>query len=95
MTRLKTLDRTQVYAAIDAERLHQLLKFGPEKEQSLPGYLLILEAELAEAKHAWIKGGEGRQSALHEVLQIAAVAVAALEAYGTEGCPRSTNDWPR
>jgi len=94
MTRLKTLEREAVFAEINREREHQIAKYGQEKEQSLPGWLIILENELAEAKYAWTKGGVGRDSAMHEVLQIAATAVAALEAYGCVGCPRATNDMP-
>jgi hypothetical protein len=87
------VDRADIYAAIDAERAHQAAKYGPRKEQSLPGFLLILRKELEEAELAWQKGGEGRNSAMAEVLQVAAVAVAALEKYGLTGCPRASDDY--
>jgi hypothetical protein len=48
----------------------------------LPGFLLSLESELAEAKHGCIKNLEGRDSPLSEVVQIAVVALACLAPYG-------------
>ncbi len=41
--------------AVHRELSHQRQKWGKDKPQSLPGFLLILESELAEAKHGWIK----------------------------------------
>lgn len=81
----------EVFVAIRKERQYQMVKFEGQ-EQSLPGFLIILENELEEAKKAWTKGGAGRQSAMQEVLQVATVAVAAMELYGTTGCPVSTYD---
>lgn len=78
--------------AIAAEIEHQRQKWGREKPQSLPGFLLVLESELAEAKHGWIKNLNGRNSPLAEVVQIAAVAIACLSRYGTNGSAGATND---
>lgn len=78
--------------AIYRELEHQRQKWGPDKPQSLPGFLLILESELAEAKIGWMKNREGRDSPLAEVMQIAAVALTCLSRYGTEGSARATND---
>jgi hypothetical protein len=79
----------QVLTAIVAERAHQDEKWGPlsTKQQSIAGYLLVLEKELDEAKSGWIMNAEGRDSALAEVLQIAAVAVACLQQHGLNGNP--------
>lgn len=52
----------------------------------LAAWLLIIEAELAEAKKAAIHGGfqtvKGRDSIRAEIVQIAAVCVAALQQHG-------------
>lgn len=88
-------ERADVYRAIDEERAHQAGKYGAGRSLSLPGFLLVIELELAEAKLAVVKGGEGRNSAMAEVLQIAATAVAALEKYGVMGCPVATDDFVR
>jgi hypothetical protein len=79
--------REFVFAAIDKERQYQENKWGTIKErgQSIPGYLLILRKELEEAELGWIKNKTGRDSALAEIVQIAAVAVACLEEHGFTG----------
>lgn len=79
----------EVIIAIKEERRKQDAKWGSlaEKKQSVAGYLLVLENELNEAKQGWMKNVGGRHSSLSEILQIAAVAVAALEQYGDEGNP--------
>lgn len=85
----------EIIAAIQAERDHQRSKYGADKQQSLPGYLLIIERELAEAKEGWAKGiDNGRHSPMAEIVQIAATCIAAIETYGTEGNAVSTNDIP-
>lgn len=83
------LDRSHVFNAINQERDHQDATWGSldEKKQSVAGYLTILEAELAEAKAGWMKNREGKHSALAEIKQIAATAVACLEQHGLEGNP--------
>lgn len=74
----------QVYNAIDKERIYQDGKWGPieEKGHSLAEWVLIAEAELAEAKQAVIKGGSGRNSVRSEIIQTMAVLRAALEQHG-------------
>ena len=79
-------------AAIEAELSHQANKYGAAKEQSLPGFLLIMRKELDEAIEGWIRPKEGRDSCLHEVVQVVATGVAALNHYGVKGCARSTWD---
>jgi hypothetical protein len=71
---------------------HQRQKWGKDKSQSLPGFLLILECEVSEAKHGRMKNLEGRNSPLSKVVQIAAVALACLARYGTKGSAVATND---
>jgi len=85
--------RKEVYEAIDAERQYQMEKFG-DKPQSLPGFIAILRSELNEAEVGWIKNKTGRNSPLAEIIQIAAVAVACAEKYGTRGNTFNTDDIP-
>lgn len=86
--------REQVYNAINEERYHQELKYGKDREQSLAGFLLIMESELNEAKLGWIKNSFGRSATLNEIVQLAAVCVACLEKYGLTGSAASTDDIP-
>lgn len=86
--------REVIYRAIDGERQHQIDKYGADKQQSIPGFLLIIENELNEAKLGWTKNLTGRHSVMHEILQIAATAVAAMEKYGTSGSAKATDDIP-
>jgi hypothetical protein len=86
--------REAIYDAIDEERAYQIEKFGADKENSIPGFLIILENELNEAKAGWTKNLTGRHSAMHEIRQIAATCVAAMEIYGTTGSAIATNDIP-
>lgn len=69
--------RKLVYAAIDRERDYQDRKWG-DKPHTIGEWLLIMEAELDEAKAAWSKG-VGDDDAKRELLQVIAVGVAALE----------------
>lgn len=83
----------EVLSAILEELQHQDYKWGANKQQSYAGYLLVIESELAEAKAGWMKSiQEGRHSTLAELVQVAATAIRALNAYGTEGCPVALND---
>ena len=77
----------EVAAIVKKERDRQDEKWGPFKHQNVAGYLLILEAELNEAKHGWMKNIEGDHSSLSEIVQIAAVAFACLEQHGVSGNP--------
>jgi hypothetical protein len=78
------LHTSAVFASIKEEREYQDAKWtrAHNAEQTLSGYILVLESELEEAKKGFIKGGTGRNHPLHEILQIAAVCVAALQAHG-------------
>lgn len=87
-------DRSQIYNSIDIEREYQDQKYGPNKQQSIAGFLLIIENELNEAKQGWTKNSSGRHSVMHEIRQIAATCVAAMEKYGTTGTAVTTDDIP-
>lgn len=75
----------EVVQAINAEFDYQDAKHGPDRRQTLPGYLLVMESELLEAKLGWNKNLTGRSSALHEVVQTVAVGLRCLRDHGTEG----------
>lgn len=85
--------RDDVYLAISKERIYQDRKWGVDKPQSVPGFLLIIRKELEEAETAWLKNVRGdRQTVLEEIVQVAATAAACLERYGVEGNTTSCND---
>lgn len=90
----RTLSRQGAFRAISAERDYQDAKWGINKPQSLPGFLVVLRQELEEAERGWAKNLNDRSSALAEITQIAAVAVACLEKYGSTGSAVATNDNP-
>lgn len=81
------LTMDQVFEAIRAERDYQTNKWGPldSRAHGIPGWLLILRKELEEAEEGWSKNVPGKHSALAELVQVAAVAVAALQQHGLEG----------
>jgi hypothetical protein len=85
--------REKVYHAIDQERLHQDRKWGTveQRPHTVAEWILIAEAELAEAKHAWAKECSDPK-ALEELLQVAAVIVAALEQYQMEAVIQDPTD---
>ena len=75
-----------VFEAIIEERIFQDEKFGALDNgggHTLGEWILLIEAELAEAKMALIKGGVGRNSLRSELAQVGALVVAALEQHGT------------
>jgi hypothetical protein len=78
----------QAVAEVKKEREHQDNKWGSieaGRNQSIPGFLIVLEAELNEAKAGWMKNVQGRDSCLAEIKQVAAVAIACLQTHGVEG----------
>ena len=81
-----TRDIDSVIDAVLSERQFQDRKWGnvDEHGHTLGEWLLIAEAELAEAKNALIKGGEGRDSLRSEIVQTIAVLFACLEQHGVE-----------
>ncbi len=66
--------------AIARERKHQDEKWG-HNPHSVGEWLLILQAELDEAKQAWIKN-QGDEAALEELLQVVSVGMACIEQHG-------------
>lgn len=88
------MNRQKIFDEIDAERKRQEQKWGTDRQQSLPGFMMIIEAELAEAKTGWMKNVGGKHAPLNEILQVAAVCVACLEKYGINGSAVSTDDIP-
>lgn len=74
------LMQEEIWKAILVERAYQDAKWG-NKPHTVGEWLLIMEAELHEAKYAWAKG-QGDDDALRELLQVVAVGVAAMEQHG-------------
>lgn len=74
--------RSGIFNAINDERAFQDQKWGDlhNRPYDLGTWLLIMEAELQEAKHALLK--EGIENTLQELLQTVTVGVAALEQHG-------------
>lgn len=66
--------------AIQTEQLHQQAKWGGHTH-SVAEWLLILEKLMGDARRAWVTK-DGDESALHEVRQIAATAIACLDQCG-------------
>jgi hypothetical protein len=77
----------EVIEAISIEREFQDQKHGSldKSPHTIGEWILIMEAELQEAKVALIKGGKGRDSVLREILQTTAVGFACLEQHGIDG----------
>lgn len=75
----------EVLKAITLEREYQKKKWGPNKPQSLAGYMLIVRKELEEAENGWNAGKMDGDSPLSELVQVAATCLAALEEYGVSG----------
>lgn len=77
--------------AIDAmldERSHQDKKHGTIQDHphTIGEWIIIIEAELNEAKLALIKHDRvGRDSCLSEIVQVGASALACLEQHGISG----------
>jgi len=88
-----SLVKPWVLEAIESEMRYQNAKWGADKEQSLPGFLLVMKRELAEAEEGWIKGHEERDSALAEIVQVVATGIQCLNRYGVVGCPKASNDY--
>lgn len=83
MNRLTSDPVVKAVAAILGEREYQDQKWGGivARPHSVPEWILIMEEELEEAKKAW-RDADGIGDSLHEVRQVAAVALACLEQHG-------------
>ncbi len=73
-----------VLGLIGIEREFQNDKHGSIEDapHEVATWILLIEAELYEAKQAVIKGGVGRDSWRYELVQVAALCCAALEQHG-------------
>lgn len=91
---MQTKSFDEVADAIKQELAKQDAKWGSDKPQSLPGYLILIRKELEEAELGWCKDLQGKHSPLSELVQVAALAVRALQAYGVSGSAVATNDIP-
>lgn len=69
----------KVLQAIQSEREYQEQTW-PLHRHSVAEWLLIMEHCLLDAKRAWYKGGD--EKALHQIRQITACGVAAMEQCG-------------
>lgn len=69
--------RMKIFQAIENERNHQDKKWG-HNSHTVGEWLLIVQAELDEAKEAWVKNN-GDNAALEELLQVVSVGVACIE----------------
>lgn len=76
-----------VFEAIKCERERQDLKYGflDQRNLSVAEYILIIEDELREAKEGLLRGKTDEHSALNEIKQVAASAVACLQRHGLKG----------
>lgn len=82
-----SVTKALVIDAILAERDFQDEKHGPLSGaggHTLGEWIIIAEAELAEARNSLIKGGMGRDSLRSELVQVAAVLLACLEQHGVD-----------
>jgi hypothetical protein len=70
----------EVIAAMCREADHQDAK-GHASEHPVSAWLLIMQAELDEARHDWVTG-HGDQDALAEVLQVMTVGLRCLMQHG-------------
>jgi len=69
-----------VIDAIQSEREYQDRKW-PGHNHSVAEWILIMDKCLTDAKRAWVTG-HGDNSALHEIRQVVAVGVVAMEQCG-------------
>lgn len=76
----------EVLVAVHNERRFQDDKWGSiaSNPHDFGTWFILIEAELAEAKEALIKGGSGRNSLRNELIQVAALCFAALEQHGVK-----------
>jgi hypothetical protein len=76
-------DFNNIVEAVTAERNYQDRTHGTDPHP-LGVWIILIEAELAEAKHALVKGGSGRNGLRSEIIQVAALCFAALEQHGLD-----------
>lgn len=78
----------EIFEAVKRERAYQDAKWGTieQRPHTVGEWLLIAESELQEAKAAWVTR-RGDDGALEELIQVVAVAFAALEQHGVVEMP--------
>lgn len=85
----------EIIKAIVDELTYQETRHGIDKQQSLPGYMLIMEHKLNDAKSSWNENHWcNRQTPLEEIVQVVAVGIKCLQTYGVTGSAVPTNDIP-
>lgn len=69
---------------VETERDYQDEKWGPvdHNGHTVAGWLLLMRKELDEAELALIKGGAGRDAVMHEIAQVSALGIAAIQQHG-------------
>ena len=85
---MRKLTFEEVLRRVEAERRFQDAKYLPIEEQvhDRGTWWLLIQAELDEARDALIKGSsDARNSWASELVQVAALCVAALEQHGDPG----------
>lgn len=82
------MDRPAVYVAIDTERQYQDSKWSGADDINNPGdFILYLERIVNRARESYVSPAHDCAACMTEVRKAAAVAVAAMEKFGT-GAPR-------
>lgn len=82
----------EILSRLQFERTKQHGKWGEHRPQSLAGYIILIEKELAEAKEGYAKDVRGAHSAINELWQVAYLAIDCLERYGSQDYVETTND---
>lgn len=72
--------KSEVQKAIEGERAYQEKRW-PHHRHNVAEWLLIIEKLCTDARRAWVTG-HGDNEALHEIRQITATGVAAMEQCG-------------
>ena len=72
--------KKEVLLAIEGERNYQEKKW-PMHKHSTAEWILIMDKCMGDAKKAWVCG-HGDTQALHEIRQVVAVGIAAMEQCG-------------
>lgn len=73
------MSRLEIAAAMHREADYQDAKWGI-RERSIACQLLVMQAELDEAREAFVRGRD--EDALCEILQVMTVGMRALERFG-------------
>lgn len=83
-----------VRQAIEGELDYLEKRRGKAPPTSLAGFLVMLEAQIVEARRGWLNGLQGNASPLKQVLILAVTAIDCMNRYGVEGTTIAKNDDP-